>query len=129
MCIRKEDGHRRNTLWSLLLIWQDWQFVKVLLFWTVWFYVVETGHAGPTKRWLLMQDGHCYRIPASWKRQPDILQDTEKSNWQTANTGGQFKVSCFVKESGHTLWPTGWRWNITEELWVTDQVVSCLCHF
>ena len=48
----------------------------------LWLYVVETGHAGPTKkvtadaRWTLLQDS-CFMDKAA--RQPDSLQDTEKS--------------------------------------------------
>ena len=48
-----------------------------------------------------MQDGHCYRIPTSWKKLPDSQTDyrTQTKMNDTVNTGGQFKVSCFAEES------------------------------
>ena len=66
-----------------------------------WRQVGWSRRAGTTCR---NKDGQCYRVPASWMSLPDSLQDTEKSDWQTANTGGQFKVSCFAEESArHTM--------------------------
>ena len=42
--------------------------------------------------------GGPFGVPALWKSLLDILQDTEESYWQTANTGGTvFEISCFME--------------------------------
>ena len=52
-----------------------------------------------------------FRVPASWKSLPDVLQDTEKSDWQIANiVGTLFKISCFMEKSVGYYGPVGWRW-------------------
>ena len=39
-------------------------------------------------------------VPASWKSLPDIFQDTEEADWQTANICGTvFEISCFMEKS------------------------------
>ena len=41
-----------------------------------------------------------FRVPVSQKSLPDILQDIEKSDWQTANIGETvFEISCFMEKS------------------------------
>ena len=52
-----------------------------------------------------------HRVPASWKSLSDILQDEEKSDWQTANIGGTvFEISCFMEKSDRYYESIGWKW-------------------
>ena len=64
-------------------------------------------HVGLTEKWLLnLPKGEMVllRGPNSWKSLADILQDTEKGNWQTANIGKTvFKISCSWKSLLNTM--------------------------
>ena len=50
-------------------------------------------------------------VPASWNSLSDILQDSEESDWQTSNIGGNvFEISCFMEKSSGYYEPVHWRW-------------------
>ena len=53
----------------------------------------------------------------------DILQDTEKSYWQTSDIGKTvFQISCLMEKSARHYGSVGWRWilNATKELSLGD---------
>ena len=61
--------------------------------------------------WICLKVKWCFRVPDLWKSLQDILQDTEESNWQTANRDRTvFEVSCFMEKSTWYYGPVGWRW-------------------
>ena len=49
-----------------------------------------------------------FGVLASWKSLPDILQNSEESDWQTVNIGGTvFEISCFMEKSAGYYGPIG----------------------
>ena len=74
---------------------------------------IPSGHAGPMENecWTCLKVRWSFRVPASWKNLPDILLDTEESDWQTANTGRNvFGISSFMEKSAGYYGAVGWRW-------------------
>ena len=60
--------------------------------------------------WTCLKVRRSFRVSASWKSLLDILQDTEKSEWQTANIGRTvFEISCFMEKFSGYYEPVGWR--------------------
>ena len=58
--------------------------------------------------WTCLKVRWFFRVSASWKSLPDILQDIEENDWQTANTGRiVFEISCFVVKSAGYYEPVG----------------------
>ena len=52
-----------------------------------------------------------FEVPTSRKRLWDILQDTEKSDWQTFNIDGIVaEISCLIEKSARYYDPVVWRW-------------------
>ena len=80
-----------------------------------------------------------YWVTASWKSLPDILQNTEESDWKTANIGKTvFEISYFVEKSARYYGPVGWIWVPTRlqknfgwlsrkwDISVKSQVLQCI---
>ena len=50
--------------------------------------------------WTYLKLRLSFRVPASWKSLPDILQDAEESYWKITNIGSTvFEISCFMEKS------------------------------
>ena len=61
--------------------------------------------------WTCLKVRWSFRVLAAWKSLPDILQDTEESEWQTANIGRTvFEISYFMEKSAGYYGPVGWKW-------------------
>ena len=61
--------------------------------------------------WTCLKVRRSFGVPASWKNLPDIMHDTEESDWQTANIGRTvFEIFCFMEKSAGYYEPIGWRW-------------------
>ena len=59
--------------------------------------------------WTCLKVRQSFRVPASWKKLPDILQDTEESDWQTANIDRTvFEIYCFMEKSTGYYEPIAW---------------------
>ena len=73
-------------------------------------YVEWTGCVEPTEKWMLnfpkdetVLQGFFFTDET---KLPDILQDTEESDWQTVNIGKTvFQISCFMKKSARYYGP------------------------
>ena len=57
--------------------------------------------------WTFLKMKQSFRIPASWKIPPSILQNTEENDWQTAN---RFQIPFFMENSTGYYGPTSWIW-------------------
>ena len=63
--------------------------------------------------WTCLKVRQSFGVPGSWKGLPNILQDTEKSNWQIANKGRTlFEISCFVEKFVENCWKVSCRLNM-----------------
>ena len=107
--LQEEDGQRRGSLWSLLGIWaRNCSYLDCLTLCCIkWSRRTHKNNDG----WICLKVRQSFRIPASWKSLPDILQDTEESCWWTANIGRTvFGISCFIEKSVGYYGPVSWKW-------------------
>ena len=115
--LQEKDEHRRHSLWSCSCYFSKKLFLHGLL--DVMLYIQDPQR---NDCWSCIKKmRQSFWVPARLKSLPDILQETEESNWQTANIGGTiFEISCYMKKSARYYGPVGWRCsNDAEELWVT----------
>ena len=99
----------RGSLWSLLVIWASKLLLPGLL--DGMLYELDIHDHQQKDCWICLQVRQSFRVAASLKYLPDILQDTEESDWQTANIGKTaFQISCFMEKSARYYGPVGWRW-------------------
>ena len=100
---QENDWHQRDSLRSFLAIWaRNYSCLDCLM-------LCWTGQGEHTEKWMLNLP-KCETVwwgdPASWKNLPDILQDTEKCDWQTAYIGRNvFEISCFIERSARYYGP------------------------
>ena len=61
--------------------------------------------------WTCLKVRWSFGVPASWKSLLDILQVTEKYDWQTANIDVTvFEISFLVEKSAGHYGPVDWTW-------------------
>ena len=92
-----EDWQWRVSLQSLLAIWAR-NFLPGLL--DAMLYELDMQDLQRNDCWTCLKVRWFSGVPASWKCLLDILQDTEKCDWQTTNIGKiVFVISYFLEKS------------------------------